>query len=196
MLAVEAAAQTALQFKEGDSAATKAVRVRVQKILFFKGFGFSEEDKRDLEQVILLDLWQAVTRSQFEPSGFWGLVEVVSARRCIDALRARKRHVPFADQATSLDGASDPLSLILEREQVEIATAILEYLPENCRELIELRIREGKTYADIAKILGRSAGALRVQMHRCIKHTQDIRRDLMAGNLSRNPRSGGGPPKV
>jgi len=152
----------------------------VRRILAFRRYGIPREDRFDLEQVILFQIWQAIRRPGFECSGFWGFVEVLASRRSIDWLRARKPDAGFEPPPTLRDPAKGPLLLALDREEAELAQAALERLPEACQELIRLHIGSGRTYGEIAERLGRSEGALRVQMHRCIQHAHQILRDLLA----------------
>ncbi len=76
-------------FATGDPAAVETVRARVDKILAFRGYGIPREDRKDLEQEVMVQLWRSVGRESFQTgAGFWGFVEVVSTRRCIDWLRS------------------------------------------------------------------------------------------------------------
>ena len=53
-----------------------------------------------------------------------------------------------------------------------------------------LRVAVGRSYRELAGMLGRSEGALRVQMHRCVQRV----RDLLAERDARTeaPKSQGG----
>lgn len=165
--------------RAGNAAATGEVRRRVRRILAFRGYRIPPEDRFDLEQIVLVQLWQAVRRAGFDTSGFWGFVEVLASRRAIDWLRARKPDTGLEPEHHFADPARGPLRLALDREQAELARTVLERLPEGCRELIGLHVRSGRTYAEIAERLGRSEGALRVQMHRCIQRAQRILGELL-----------------
>ena len=75
----------------GEAAAVDHVRARVRKILAFKRLRIPDQDRDDLEQEIMTEVWQAVNRPEFDfTAGFWGFVEIVTSRRCIDWLRSRK----------------------------------------------------------------------------------------------------------
>ena len=80
----------------------------------------------------------------------------------------------------------DPQRTALRREQIEQAQAALARLPPACQELIRLHVGQSKSYAEIAETLGRSEGALRVQMHRCIRQAHRfLRAVLESGDLPR-----------
>lgn len=158
----------------GDHATTDEVRRRVRRIVAFRGYGIPAEDQRDIEQRTMTELWQAVTRSGFEPTGLWGFVEVVTSRRCIDWRRSCRPEIDLESVREPADPGMGPLGSVLEREKLRRAEAVLAALPPSCRELIRLHAGEGRTYREIAKILGVSETALRVRMHRCIKRAQSM----------------------
>lgn len=165
--------------RDGDGAATEIVRRRVRRIVAFRGYSIPEQDRLELEQTILTQVWRAVSRRGFESAHFWGLVEVVSSRRCIDWLRARRAETGLDPLTTPPDPLPDPLGVILLRERRELAQRVLSRLPESCRQLIELHVVLNKSYAEMEEILGKSSGALRVQMHRCVKRAHRILRRLL-----------------
>ena len=43
-----------------------------------------------------------------------------------------------------------------------------------CRQIIGMRLQQGMPYKDIAQDLGKTEGALRVQMFRCVRAARDI----------------------
>jgi RNA polymerase sigma factor (sigma-70 family) len=161
------------RLKKGDPEAVQEVRRRVRTILAFRGFGCSESDKDDLEQEVMTHLWRAVNRQGFSASaGFWGFVEVVTARRCIDWLREQRERVPI--DGGFPDGRQTPIQLALAGERAKLATAVIDALDPACRELVVGRLRDGRSYSELAGRLGKSEGALRVQMYRCIQSARKI----------------------
>ncbi len=165
--------------REEDSAATREVLRRVRRILAFRGYGIPSEDRRELEQIVVTQIWHAVCRPDFDQAGFWGFVEVVVARRCIDWLRRRKTETRLEDAGDFADPSLSPLGDLLRREKVALAKQTLAQLPEGCRQLIELVAEQGKTYRQAATILGRSEGALRVQMYRCIREARGLLAEIL-----------------
>jgi len=163
----------------GDAAAVDHVRARVRKILAFKRLRIPVQDREDLEQEIMTEVWQAVNRPGFDfTAGFWGFVEVVASRRCIDWLRSRKVRLPLSEDL--LDSGRNPLQKTLDNERTNLAEKVLAELDPDCRKLILLRLREGSSYAKIARDLGKTEGALRVQMYRCIRAAQQLLGDSKA----------------
>ena len=54
-----------------------------------------------------------------------------------------------------------------------------------CRELIVLHTGMKKTFREIAGLLGKSEGALRVQMYRCVRRARDLIREMQIGRERR-----------
>jgi len=160
------------------------VRDRVRKIVRFRGLRIPHDHLDDLEQEIVTQVWQAVNRPSFDASGgLWGFVELVTVRRCIDWLRARKPEGPVSE--TMVDDRSGPLKQTLRRERSELMSTVLETLGSPCRELISLRMEEGASYQELSRRLGKSEGALRVQMYRCVRRAQEVLEELAEGEQER-----------
>lgn len=155
----------------------RRVRARVSRILSYRKLGISDHEREDLEQEIMAELWQSVNKAGFDfTAGFWGFVEVVVSRRCIDWLRSRRGLVPVVVDIQ--DPHKDPFDRVLESERSKLAERILGALEPECRDLVRMRLHDGMSYGDIAQVLGRNEGALRVQMHRCIRNAQRLLAEL------------------
>lgn len=173
------------RFKGGDRRAVEEVRLRVRRTLAFRGYGIPSEDRQDLEQIVMTQIWQSVERPGFDPAaGFWAFVDLVVARRCIDWRRSHREEVGLEESAELSAPQVSPLGAALARERRNLARAVVERLPAACKEIIRLHLAEGLSYAKAARRLGVGEGALRVRMHRCIKRAQKIRRHLEATEKS------------
>jgi len=158
----------ARRFRRGDALAVQEARQRVSRILIHGALSIPPEERQDLEQEIMTEIWQAVNRPTFDYSaGFWGFVEVVTSRRCIDWLRSRRQSVGVPETMRSKD--SGPLGLTLERERRARVEEVLAELDTPCRELLLARFQDDLSYDEIARRTGKTRGALRVQMYRCIR---------------------------
>lgn len=137
------------------------------------------EDRNDLEQEVMTQLWQAVNRAGFSTDRFWGFVEVLTTRRCIDWLRTRRDTVPLDETFAST--TPGPLGAALAQEDTELAHAALAQLAKPCRDLIYLHFAMRKPYKELSGLLGKSEGALRVQLHRCVAEARRILAELRTG---------------
>jgi DNA-directed RNA polymerase specialized sigma24 family protein len=99
-------AEVGRAFCRGRPEAVNEVRQRVERIVAFRGYRIPTEEKRDLVQEVMTQLWSAVNRADFDAGGgFWGFVEVVTARRCVDWLRRRR---PETAMALEVEVAAGP----------------------------------------------------------------------------------------
>jgi RNA polymerase sigma-70 factor (ECF subfamily) len=162
----------ALDFRRGRPEAVRVVRERVRRVVSYRGFGLSPADRQDLEQEAMAHLWQAAMRPDFDPAGgFWRFIDVVASRRCIDWRRKLRSDEEFDSQTA--DTGKGPLQKALGRERIELARAALSELGEPCAELIYLRVTLDRSFDEIAALLGKTSGALRVQFFRCIRRAQE-----------------------
>lgn len=170
-------ARIAAGFVRGDAEATRCVKDRVERILAFRGYRIPLEDRRDLGQEVMTQLWQAVRQPSFEVGmGFWKFVEIVVVRRCIDWVRTYKKTLPL--EVSVPDGRNDPLDDVLARERHELARAVLAKLKKPCRDLIYFHSTLKMSYRQISEKVGKSEGALRVQLFRCIEEARTILKEL------------------
>jgi len=150
------------------------VETMVRQFVRFEGYGIPTNERDDLVQEVLLQIWQAVTRPQFDPAqSLDPFIRAVACRRCIDWRRRRRAMVDLVEEMP--DERKGPEELTSESERLRVGCRVLARLSPSCRNLIRLHAVEGLTYARIAAILRRSEGALRVQMHGCLKSAQTIR---------------------
>lgn len=172
----------ARSLRKGEPEAVREVRRRIARIVSYRGLGVAAADRGDLEQEIMIQVWQAANRPGFDvAAGFWGFVEVVTSRRCIDWLRSRRDWSSVdVDDLRSPDHG--PFDEAVARDRQALASDILSRLGDECRQLIRLRLGEGVAYARVAEITGKSEGALRVQLHRCIGQARRIANKLTASS--------------
>jgi RNA polymerase sigma factor (sigma-70 family) len=172
--AAPGARSLAEDFRRGDPSAVDEVRCRVDRIIAFRGYRIPPDEREGLRQETLSQVWQAVNRGGLErlDRGFWGFVQTVAARRCIDWMR-RQTPEP-AGEIELEDPRRGPLALVLDRERDAVLGRALAHLEPACRELIDLRIRGEMSYSEISRRLGRSEQALRAQMYRCVGKARDF----------------------
>ena len=121
------------------------------------------------------ETWLQVVRDLHKFSGgeedFRRWLFTIGRHRAIDAARARSRR-PAAPMATGLDILADEQMVedqVLDGISVRAAIALLAGLSRDQAETVALRVIAGLDTPDVAKILGKSAGAVRVALHRGLK---------------------------
>src|SRR5438874_3778988 len=123
------------------------------------------------------EVWLAITPklASFEgnEAGFRGWLFTIARRRVIDhARRAIRRQTDPVDdaefnrRAASNDTAADGIEAISTQEAVRALTA---GLPSDQADVILLRVVAGLDVGQVAKIMGRTPGSVRVLQHRALR---------------------------
>jgi RNA polymerase sigma-70 factor (ECF subfamily) len=130
-----------------------------------------------------------------DEDGFRRWLFTVGRHRAIDAARARTRH-RVSPVANGLDGLADRHLVeeqVLDGISVRQAVALLAGLSQDQAEAVALRVIAGLDTAAVASILGKSAGAVRVALHRGLRAlaadprvralASDVRAELALGEV-------------
>ena len=111
---------------------------------------------------------------------FRAWVFTIARRRLIDAVRARGRHPVFAvpDEDLIANGdRGDVEDDALRSLATQRVTSILEGLTKDQREVLILRLLDGLTIEEIARVLGKRTGAVKALQARGLA---SIRREIAA----------------
>lgn len=97
------------------------------------------------------------------------------ARNALHNERRRTRRHPVApiEAALVLRDASDPATLAADRDAFDRAWRVVQRLPDDRRRALLLRFVEEMPTSQIAAVLGRSEGAVRVLIHRGLRSVAD-----------------------
>lgn len=137
------------------------------------------EDRADILQETLTDLWRSMQRPGFiQGDDFDGLVRTIAYRRCIDWRRRQRitREIEEGDRIAS----HDPEQALAERQQAGLGRRLLAALSASCLQVIRLRLFEERSYRQIADAEGRSEGAVRNQMYKCLQRARTLYREIAA----------------
>lgn len=125
------------------------------------------------------ETWLQVVRDMHRFSGgledFRRWLFTIGRHRAIDAARARSRR-PASAVSVGLEILADAHLVedqVLDGLSVRGAVALLSGLSRDQAEAVALRVIAGLDTPDVAKILGKSAGAVRVALHRGLKTLAD-----------------------
>jgi len=124
---------------------------------------------------IASETWLQVVRDLHRFSGgeedFRRWLFTIARHRAVDAARARSRR-PAAPVAGGLDILADRQQVedqVLDGMSVQGAIALLARLSKDQAEAVALRVIAGLDTPDVARILGKSPGAVRVALHRGLR---------------------------
>ncbi len=119
-----------------------------------------------------LQVVSGLARFRGDENAFRAWVFTIARHRAIDAGRARSRRrtVPLdQDESAERLAAPDSADLALEAMSTQAVVALLSALPRDQAEIILLRVVAGLDAKDVARMVGKSQGAVRVAAHRGLR---------------------------
>jgi len=125
----------------------------------------SREDASDLASEVFAEAWRRVPGLQWRGRPVRAWLYRVAANMAADELRRRGRDAPSVREVEAPD-ATDRVA-----DRVALASA-LRGLPPEYQLVVHLRLVEGRPFADVARVMGKSVGACQMLL-------------LRAGNLLR-----------
>lgn len=148
------------------------------------------EDPEDVASETWLQAVRDLPRFSGAEEDFRRWLFTIGRHRAIDAARARSRR-PATPVSTGLEMLADRQLVedqVLDGMSVQRAVALLATLSRDQAEVVALRVIAGLETPDVARILGKSAGAVRVALHRGLKALADdpsVRAVIRLPSLSR-----------
>jgi len=126
----------------------------------------------DLASETWLEVARGLARFQGSEAGFRSWVFTVAPQRVIDWRRREARHptTPLPpEEVPERPGPSDAADPVLEAISTRAALALIAELPPDQAEVVTLRVVAGLDVAQVATIVGKRAGAVRVLSHRGLR---------------------------
>jgi RNA polymerase sigma factor (sigma-70 family) len=141
--------------------------------------GRSEVDTEDVVQEVLLHLLRSIRTAQVE-GDLTSFAQMVARRRCIDALRRSYVSRRYVD-ASGADPAGLPVASpetpadeSHERQQVrELLLRVRSRLTPRCQVVLD-QLLLGMRLAEVARVLGTSAGAVRNRWFHCRQQIRSV----------------------
>lgn len=127
----------------------------------------SREDAEDIVQDTLVKIWNR--RDDWQDIGS---IEAFSLTVCrnlaLDKIKkAGNDNRPIGDEdAGSADTASNPYERMIQKDRVEQVRRIIDTLPEKQKSCMQLRDFEGKSYREIASVLGMTEEQVKINIFR------------------------------
>jgi RNA polymerase sigma-70 factor (ECF subfamily) len=138
-------------------------------------------DGDDLVSETWLDAAAGLHRFRGDESAFQRWLFTIARRRLIDHRRRRARSPRAAASLDALGGRAGPDDVeasVLAANETESALVRIASLPMDQAEVILLRVVGGLAVADVAEVLGKTPGAVRVLQHRALRRlAEQLERD-------------------
>jgi RNA polymerase sigma-70 factor (ECF subfamily) len=126
----------------------------------------------DVAGEVWLEVARRLARFRGGEQEFRGWLFTLARRRVTDMRRYdARRPVRLTDDAGELDrpGADDTAVAALDKLSTEAAVALIASLPRDQAEVIMLRVIAGLDVGQVARIVGKRPGAVRVAAHRGLR---------------------------
>ena len=143
----------------------------------------------DLASETWLEVARGLGRFQGSEAGFRSWVFTVARHRMVDWRRREARHptTPLPpEEVPERPGPGDTADFALEAISTRAALALIAELPPDQAEVVTLRVVGGLDVTQVADIVGKRAGAVRVLSHRGLRRLAE----RLGADLA-SPRRGG-----
>ena len=132
------------------------------------------QDAEDLTQLVFTRAWKAIGRYRKTASPFLAWLMRISHNLVIDYYRSTKDTAYLDSEPAFISSTSSTERLAEEHyNQQELRKAILQ-LPDDQQQVILMSFIEGFSYVEIAGVLGKREGTVRVILHRALKKLRKI----------------------
>lgn len=155
--------------RAGDRDAYRILVRRYQDVLYRHALRMtgSPDVAADLTQAALVKAYTHLRRCR-DPERFGAWLFRILANGCKDYLKSRRRQDVSLDEGLPLraGAGADPLANLERAELARLLERALGRLPEPQREAFLLKHVEGRSYEEIAELVGVSVPALKMRVHR------------------------------
>ena len=136
-------------------------------------------DAEDLTEQIFLKAWAGLAGYRGDvPFKSW--IYSIARNAVVDHYRAHKAELPLQERALRLDRNNHPEESALTQESAELLAEAISRQSALHQDVLILRFINGLSTEETARILERSAGAIRVLQHRALKSLKSY---LLAGEI-------------
>ncbi|OGY47733.1 MAG: hypothetical protein A2840_01080 [Candidatus Buchananbacteria bacterium RIFCSPHIGHO2_01_FULL_47_11b] len=138
----------------------------------------SQQDAEDLTSEVFLKTWQYATQKDEEIENLRALLYRMARNLVIDFYRSRARQDWVNDEEAALkipDVRQQKLLAQIEaKTELESLEGIMRQMKDEYRELLLLRYIEELSIGEIADVLQKTKGSVRVQLHRALKLSREL----------------------
>ncbi len=125
----------------------------------------------DITEEVFLKAWRAIKSCRGKESTFSSWLYRIAHNQMVDEIRKRQRRPAL--ELENVENISDNSEgVVNSREQLEMA-AVIDRLPPNQRQVIILKFIEGLDNPEIARIMDKSEGAIRVLQMRGLSRLKE-----------------------
>ncbi len=148
----------------------------VYRYIFFK---VSKEDALDLTESVFLKVWENIKSYSKMKGAFSSWVFKIAHNAVVDYYRLNREHVDL-DSVVLPDESrdSDPRFLTENRLNQDLLRKALAKLKKKYQDVLLLRFVNGLEHREIARIMRRSEGSLRILKFRALQELKKVLKDM------------------
>ena len=125
------------------------------------------EDVEDLTSQVFIRAWQGISRYRPLGAPFIAWLLKIAHNTVVDYYRSKKREIPLTELDIDAGAVDGHLQLEQEMERSQVRKAILQ-LKEDYQRVVVLRFIMGMNCSEVAAIMGKREGTIRVIQHRAL----------------------------
>lgn len=127
----------------------------------------------DLVQESLVKAYTSLDRCR-NPDRFGAWAFRIVSNRCKDYLKNVRRSNVALDDAAPVAGSLDPDDDLERSELRRRLDEAMDKLPEDQREAFVMKHEEGRSYGEMAELVGMSEGAMKMRVHRARESLREM----------------------
>jgi RNA polymerase sigma-70 factor (ECF subfamily) len=182
--------ELALRASGGDQQALSELLDRIRGPVVWQcrarmnGRTIGQQTPEDIAQEVLIAVCGALGRFRPAETRWMAFVYGIVRNKVIDAYRAagRDRSEPMEDLPDHIDDddRAGPEAAVLRSADRALLHELLDQLPELQREVLGLRVAMGYSAEETARMIGSTAGAVRVTQHRAMMKLRALLAERLA----------------
>lgn len=165
----------AVQWRLGDKDAfAKIYDAYIDKLYKFIYFKVDAFEAEDLTELTFMKAWEK--RKKYDPakSSFSSWLYTIARNTVIDHYRVSKPTEELDVRLPDEKKISNPKFQTEESLNASLLRKAVNSLPKNYRDIVLLRFIDDLSYEEIADIMGKSEGSIRIMQFRAIRQLRDI----------------------
>jgi RNA polymerase sigma-70 factor, ECF subfamily len=132
-------------------------------------------DQAEAEEItsqVFLAAWEALPRYK-EQGSFTSWLFRIARNKLNDHFRRSRPYLSLDEIGNGLSQSWDPLTSLVQEENLRRLAQIVQKLPRDQFDMLSMRFAGGLTFSEMASILGRSEGAVKMAVSRLVKKLKE-----------------------
>lgn len=129
-------------------------------------------DAEDLAALVFQEVLEGLFHYR-DQGNFASWLFTIAHHKTVDLYRSQRGHLPLDDVENLESGEASPPEQVERNQMMARMKDLIDQLDEDKQELLRLRFAASLTYGEIGNLLGRSDAAVKMAIHRILRHLND-----------------------